>query len=130
MKSLAEHLIEIKKHLSSKERWEECWENNKITGYSSGSLSNTLGGLWSPEGRNHYRPAYDCVARAIIFLFGPIKESRRAIISQGIDPEYLSYCPKIEDIRTLRAFEERKCHEDLMKVLDLAIRYAKLYVFS
>jgi hypothetical protein len=30
----------------------------------------------------------------------------------------------------IHAFEERKCHEDMMQVLDLAIRYAKVYIFS
>lgn len=128
--SLVESLTKIKEHLSDKERWETNWENNKITGYSSGSLSNDLGGLWNAGDKYHYRAAYDCVARAIVSIFGPIKESKRAIIGHGNEPEYIALMPKEEDIRTLRAFEELKCHEDLMRVMDLSIRYAKLYVFS
>lgn len=132
MKSLDEELFYIKEYLSNKKRWEEYWESNKITGYSSGSLGNTLGGIYNDEGKKHYRSAYDCVARAIITICGDIKESKPVMFGNGhmLDSEYMKFCPNEKDVRTINAFQEYKDHELLMKVLDTAIRYAKVYSFS
>ncbi len=122
--TLVEHLIKVREHLSDKERWETNWENNKVTGYTSGSLGGTLGGLWNSHNNSNYVAAHDCVARAIKQLFGPLKMSRQIIFLNDDNPVPNSH------FEIIHAFEERKCHEDMMQVLDLAIRYAKLYTFS
>jgi len=125
MKTLVEHLIAIREHLSDKERWEECYDNNKITGYCSGSLGNDLAGVWNAGDNIHYAAAYDCVAKAINNLFGDCLEAK----IYRIDLMTNDSVP-VEQYTVVRAFGERRCHKDLMKVLDLAVRYAKVYVFT
>ena len=122
--TLVEHLIKVREHLSNKERWETNWENNKVTGYASGSLLNTLGGLWDSKNNSNYAAAHDCVARAIKTLFGqlkPTKTKNHIVIDNPVPASHFEI---------IDAFQERKHHEDMMQVLDLAIRYAKMYTFS
>jgi hypothetical protein len=120
--TLVEHLTKIKEHLSNKERWEEYWENNKVTGYSSGSLANTLGGIWGDKQK--YAAAYDCVSRAINDLVPDLILNRKSIAIMDGDPVSL------QQYRIVDSFGDIKDHDQLMRVLDLAIRYAKLCAFS
>ena len=77
MRTLSEHLNTIKVFLSNKERWERDWDNNRKTGYSSGSLMNELAGIWGAGSKKEYPAAYACVARAIMDLYGEeIKKSQ------------------------------------------------------
>jgi hypothetical protein len=133
MKSAKDHLIDIQKHLSDKERWEELWESNRITGYSSGSLSNDLAGIWcTSKGTDKaaYPAAYACVGKAIIDICGTsIRNtkaySRNNYVSQDDDP----YPPDENDLRLVDALADIKDHALLMQILDLSIRYANLLVF-
>jgi len=130
MKSLTDHLIAIKDHLSYKDYWEECHKNNKVTGYSSGSIDNDLAYIWSCNGY-HYVAAYDCIARAVLDIHG--EEIRCAYAYANYryakrDDE--KFYPNEDHLRIVRAFREYDSHENLMKVLDIAIRYSKLYAFT
>lgn len=125
MKSLVDELVYVKGHLSNKERWETNKKNNKITGYSSGSLMNTLGGIWNNQDQRNYVAAYDCVQRAILDLMPNLDLAGAIRIIPGdSDPV------NIQHYHIVRVFSEHNSHEELMVVLDRAIRYAKLYAFS
>lgn len=127
---LHELLSRVKKELSNKEVWEKYWESNKLSGYSSGSLMNSLGGLYTSQHRMSYPAGYVCVARAIRELYQfeidrlPIKAVSFQLVADW------EFQPSREDILTVRSFQEIKNHEYLMNVLDLAIRYAKIWIFS
>jgi len=124
MKDLVSALIDVREHLSDKERWETNWVNNKATGYTSGSLGGTLAGLWDSKNNSTYVAAHHCVVMAITHLFGSLKMSRPVtFVNEGNPVPNLHFA-------LIRAFEERQYHSDVMKVLDLAIRYARLYSFS
>jgi len=124
MSKLVDALINVKTHLSNKKRWERNWEDNKVTGFSSGSLLNTLGGLYNSKDNSLYMAAHDCVAQAIKQLFGPLK------MTKTINFIVLDNPVPVEYFEIIEAFHEKKNHEELMQVLDVAIRYANLYVFS
>lgn len=124
MKDLVSELIKVREHLSDRKRWETNWVNNKVTGYTSGSLGGTLAGLWNSENNSIYVAAHHCVVMAIKHLFGSLQMSRRVTFMNEGNPVPDSH------FALIRAFEERQYHSDVMKVLDLAIRYAKLYSFS
>jgi hypothetical protein len=132
MKSLADHLIEIKKHLSDKERWETDWNNNRVSGYTSGSLESDLGGLWNVGYKKDVPAVFYCTARAIHHLYGNLHYYRYHYVSwdHGLKETDSKCCPADNDVRLVKAFGDYNSHESLMKVLDLAIRYAKVYAFS
>ena len=129
MNTLVDYLEKLKAHLSDKERWEECFENNKRSGYSSGSLENDIGNLYDGQTMN-YRVGYDCLARAIIDIHGEDIRNHPTYSSSPRFPEEMVNLPDLDDVRIVNTFGKFKCHENLMKVLDSAIRYAKVYIFS
>lgn len=133
MKTARDHLIEIRNHLSDKERWLEMWESNRITGYSSGSLGNSLAGIWCTSygtDKVAYPSAYACVGRAILKICGSdllySKEYNEQKISyDDADP----YRANKSDLRLVHAFSYKKDHELLMQILDLSIQYASRFVY-
>ena len=130
MKSLTEHIVDIKNHLSDKLMWEECHANNKVTGYCSGDLDNDLAYIWSSYGP-HYVAAYDCVARAILDVHGPeIRETPTYALHRYVSRDDSKFHADEDHLRIVRAFRDFDSHENLMKVLDIAIRYSKLYIFT
>lgn len=130
MKTLTDHLDKIKQHLSDKNFWERCYKNNKITGYCSGSLDHDLSYIWSSNGK-HYAAAYDCVARAILDIHGSEIRNTDTYCHHRYARRVGDKFPAHEDhLRIVRAFREYDSHENLMKVLDIAIRYSKIYIFS
>lgn len=124
MKDLVSELIKVREHLSDRKRWETNWVNNKVTGYTSGSLGGTLAGLWDSKDNSCYVAAHHCVVMAIKQLFGSLKMSCNITFLNEGNPVPDSH------FALIRAFEERQYHSDVMKVLDLAIRYARVYSFS
>jgi hypothetical protein len=133
MKTLAEHLINVKRHLSDRERWEKNWESNRITGYSSGSLANDIGGIFGAGFKKEYPAAYECLARAISDLYLEELNKLPATTRLGYHTVVVDgweFQPKKEHIKIVAAFGEIKNHEYLMNVLDLAIRYANLLAFT
>jgi hypothetical protein len=124
MKTLVEHLIYVRDHLSDKERYQTNWINNKVTGYTSGSLGGTLAGIWNSKNNSNYVAAHHCVAMAIEHLYGSLQMIRKVTFMNEGNPVPDSH------FAIIHALEERKYHSHVMKVLDLAIRYAKLYAFS
>lgn len=129
MKSLTEHLVDIKNHLSDKNRWEEDHKNNKVTGYCSGDLDNDIAYIWSSYGP-HYVAAYDCIARAIIDVHGTeIRDTPTYALHSYVNCDGATFQADEDHLRIVRAFRKYDSHENLMKVLDIAIRYSKLYVF-
>jgi hypothetical protein len=132
MNTLADRLIGIRDHLSDKETWEKLWEANRVTGYSSGSLMNDLSGIFVTGGKREYPAAFACVSRAIMDLYGDQIKSfpPKTMGYQGLQEMDWEYEPDREHIMNVRVFQEFKNHEWLMNVLDLAIRYAKVWIFS
>lgn len=130
MKSTKDHLIEIRKFLSDKDRWEECWENNRITGYCSGSLGNSLEGIWCTSygiGKAAYPQAYACVGKAILHICGDvIRNDINYKLKYSLQD--FEYPAKEDDCRLVDALNKRKDHALLMQVLDLAIIYADIYL--
>jgi hypothetical protein len=131
MKSVAEHLISIRDFLADKERWETNYINNRASGYSSGSLSNGLAGIWCASDKKSYPPAYRCVAQAIDDLFGERVRNTYAYRQYTSHLQPLDeYQAEPEDIRLVWSFDYFPSHDNLMEVMSLAIRYANLLVFS
>lgn len=130
MKTLTEHLVDIKNHLSDKDRWEEDHKNNKVTGYLSGDLDNDIAYIWSSNG-SHYVAAYDCIARAILEVHGPeIRDTAAYARHRYANLKEAKFRADEVHLRIVRAFREYDSHENLMKVLDIAIRFSKLYIFT
>lgn len=135
MKTLVEILIQIKENLSDKVVWERAWEANKLsTTRVENSLRLELANIFrSKEDPKYYSRAYSCVSKAIIDLFEKdLQElpSKTIAWQAGVSLGNWHYAPTREDMMNVRCFEEFKNHENLMKVLDLAIRYAKIWIFS
>jgi len=133
MKTAKDHLIEIKNHLSDKERWEELWESNRITGYSSGSLENSLAGIWCTSygtDKAAYPAAYACVGRAILKICGSDIISSKEYNEQKYHYDDTdAYRANESDLRLVHAFSYKKDHELLMQILDLSIKYASRLIF-
>ena len=136
MKTLAEILIEIKENLSDQVAWQRGWEANKISlAKVHKSLRFELANIYrrNNEDRINYPRAYACVARAIKDLFEKDLQdlpSKTIAWQAGVSLDDWKYAPAREDMMTIRSFEEFKNHENLMKALDLAIRYARVWIFS
>lgn len=133
MESLVHKLTNIKKSLSDRVTWELQRES---PGYGTYNLQNELVGLWccyQGEEKRDYVMAYDCVARSAINLLGDkliqsMQYTNIKLSSHQDDDD--PFCPKYSDIIAVHAFEKLCTHQQLMSVLDEAISYAKIYIFS
>ena len=123
MNSLVRDLETIKENLSKKCTWEIDW-NNKVTHYFNGSLINELSTYYSLNADN-YKAAFACVAKAILISY----RSKLKDLVPPLHPliNYPNY-PDAEDVRVVAAFHGN--YNDIIKILELAIRFAKVYSFS
>ena len=131
MNILATKILGIKKDLSDKERWDKYHDHSDC----SYNLMNEIAALWccaSGDEKRYYPPAYKCIARAALDYCEKEIKAHKLYVKGHMSNHDLDdpYPANVEDIRIVWAFEKICTHEQLMEVLDRAMRYANLSVFS
>lgn len=124
--TLANHILKIKNHLSNKETWEKFHDISEA-GFN---LGNDLAGLWCCGHKKYYPAAYACVAKAALDFHKDAIYQSETWQKMTFAKSESEYPPDDMDVRTVWSLEKVCTHEQLMRVLDQAIRYANLWIFS